>query len=256
MVFVGQKISSFYQTEFPGSPVEINVLNSLEKLPSTTTCIWQHVGPISSLEKRTLAQRLGSAPQEIAIGIEGALVILNKNNSVTELSVEQLRAIYTGKIVNWKQVGGPDRRIQLYSTESLVGGSMFFQEFVLHGEDIDTTMRGYANPKETVFAVAADAAGIGLTPVAGEPNVKYARVSRGNDSPAVDGTSENIRSLAYPLSSYMYWSIAREYSPAVEQFVEFALSPRGQMAIEASGSYPLNSNQRVIGELALARIKK
>ncbi len=44
--------------------------------------------------------------------------------------------------------------------------------------------------------------------------------------------------------------------PAVEQFIEFALSPRGQMAIEASGTYPLNSNQRAIGELVLARIKK
>ncbi len=253
MVFVGQKVSNFYRTEFPGFPTEVNVSNSIADLPIGNSSIWQHVGPLTAPEKKALKEKFGSTPQEIPIGIEGVLVILNKSDRVTDFSVEQLRAIYTGKIVNWKEVGGPDLRIQLYSTESLVGGSMFFQELVLHGEDIDNSMRGYANAKETAIAVASDRAGIGLIPVAGEADVKYPRIRRNNESPGVDGTSENVRSLAYPLSSYLYWSFAKGYSPAVQRFIEFALSARGQMAIESSGSYPLNPNQRVLGELALKK---
>lgn len=255
MVFVGQKLSAFYASEAPGLPIEINVASSTQTLPAGTGSIWQHVGPISGAEKKSLHDKFGSTAQEIPIGIEGVLVIVNKANPVKDLTLEQLRDIYTGKITNWKEAGGPDQRIQLYSTESPVGGSMFFQDFVLHGEDIDTTMRGYANAKETAIAVAADPGGIGLTPVAGDASVKYPRIRRTAASPGVDGTSETVRSLTYPLTSYLLWSFAKDYSPAVEHLVEFALSARGQMAIEASGCYPLNPNERLLGQMALAKMK-
>ena len=255
MVFVGQKLSNFYQTEFPSFPVDVNVSNSVQNLPSGSGSIWQHVGPSASAEKKALRERLGSAPEEIPIGIEGILVIVNRSNPVADLSVEQLQSIYTGKISNWKEVGGPDRRIQLYSTEAVIGGSIFFQDFVLQGDDIDTTMRGYSSPKDTAHAVSSDPAGIGLTPVAAETNVKYPRIRRSASSPGIEGTSENLRNLTYPLSSYLYWSFGRGYSPAVEHFVEFALSAKGQMAVESSGCYPLNPNQRVLGQLALAKMK-
>src|SRR5215471_6945967 len=176
MVFVAQKVQSFYETESPGFPVDVNVSSSIGNLPPGGGSVWQHVGPDSGADKRSLLERFGSPPQEIPIGIEGVLVILNKSNPVTDLSLDQVRGIFTGKITNWKEVGGADRRIQLYSTESLVGGSMFFQDFVLHGEDIDTTMRGYSNAKETAVAVASDLGGIGLTPAAGEDKVNYPRI--------------------------------------------------------------------------------
>jgi phosphate transport system substrate-binding protein len=253
MVFVAQKVERFYETESPGFPVDVNVSSSIEGLPAGVGSIWQHVGPASGADKRSLLERFGSTPQELPIGIEGVLVIVNKNNPVMDLSIDQLRAIFTGKITNWREVGGPNRRIQLYSTESLVGGSMFFQDFVLHGDDIDTTMRGYSNAKETAIAVASDLGGIGLTPAAGENSVKYPRIGRSANAPGIDGTTENVRNLSYPLSSYLYWSFGRKYSPAVEHFIEFALSGRGQMAIEASGCYPLNANQRVRSQVALAK---
>lgn len=253
MISVAQKVSGFYQTEAPGFPIDVNVSDSVQSLPPGAKSVWQHLGTISPALKKSLQDKLGSAPEEIPIGIEGVLVILNKSNPVKGLSIEQLRAIYTGKISNWKAVGGQDIRIQLYSTESSIGGSLFFQDFVLRGEDIDTTMRGYSNPKDTAAAVASDPAGIGLTPVAEESNVKYPRISRSSDSPGIEGTSENVRSLAYPLSAYMYWAFATQSSPAVRQFVEFALSSRGQMAIEASGCFPLNPNQRTLSKVAMAR---
>lgn len=253
MVYVAQKVASFYETESPGFPVNVNVSSAIQGLPVGSGSVWQHLGPASVADKRSLLERFGSASQEVPIGIEGVLVILNKQNPLSDLSLEQLRAIFTGKISNWKEVGGPDRRIQLYSTESLVGGSMYFQDSILQGADIDTTMRGYSNPRETAIAVASDLGGIGLSPIAGEDNVKYPRIRRSPDTPGIDGTSENVRNLVYPLSSYLYWSFGRQYSAAVEHFIEFTLSGRGQMAIEASGCYPLSANQRVRSQIALEK---
>jgi phosphate transport system substrate-binding protein len=163
MVSVGQKVAAFYLSEYPELAVDVNVTESVQGLPKGNAILWQTVGRNSAIQNNNLRDRFGSTPEQLPIGIEGVLVILNKDNPVADLSVEQLRSIYTGKIDNWKQVGGPDLKIRLYSTESVVGGSMFFQDFVLHGEDIDTTMRGYVNPKETAAAVAEDMAGIGLT---------------------------------------------------------------------------------------------
>lgn len=255
MVFVGQKVSSFYETENPGARIDVNVLTSTQALPEGNRSIWQHVGPLSAPEKNSLYGRFGSAPAQVPIGVEAVLVILNKSNPVTDLSVDQLRAIYTGKIVNWKAIGGPDHRIHLYGTESPVGGDVFFQDSVLQGDNFDDSMQAYSNPKETASTVAADADGIGITPITGEGSVKYPRLRRSPSSPGIDGTSENVRTLSYPLSTHLYWSFSKEYSQAVERLVEFAFSPRGQMAIEASGCYPLNPNERIMGMVALNQSK-
>jgi len=255
MVYVGQKVSNFYETENPGLRVDVNIIESVQGLPQGNGSIWQHIGPLSAPERNSLHGRFGSAPAQVPVGVEAVLVILNKSNPITDLSVEQLRAIYTGKIANWKAIGGPDRRIHLYGTESAVGGDMFFQDSILQGDNFDDSMQAYSNPKETASAVATDVDGIGLTSMSGESSVKYPRLRRTPSSPGIDGTSENVRNLSYPLSSHLYWSFPKEYSPAVEHLVEFAFSPRGQMAIEASGCYPLNPNERIRGMVALSQSK-
>jgi len=180
------------------------------------------------------------------------VVIVNKNNPLVDLTLEQLRAIYTGKIGNWKAVGGRDAVIRLYSTEATVGGSLYFTDLVLHGEDIDTTMRGFVSPKETERAVAEDSNGIGLIPLPGDSDVKYPRIRRTADSPGVEASIENIRTLAYPLSSHVYWMVASQHSDAVTQLVSFSLSQRGQLAAEAAGYYPLNIAERAQA-IAMAR---
>jgi ABC-type phosphate transport system substrate-binding protein len=75
---------------------------------------------------------------------------------------------------------------------------------------------------------------------------------RASNSPSVDGSSENVRNLSYPLSSYLYWTFPEKHGAAVAQLVQFTLSPRGQMAVEASGCYPLNPSERVKGMFALS----
>src|SRR5215813_3951458 len=77
MVFVAQKLQSFYETESPGFPVEVNVSTTIGSLPPGGGSVWQHLGPTSATDKRALSERFGSPLQEVPIGIEGVLVILN-----------------------------------------------------------------------------------------------------------------------------------------------------------------------------------
>jgi len=251
MLHLCQQLISLYQGEVPQASVGVNVADSVQSLASGRNSIWQSVRSLDRSQKQTLETKFGSEPHEIPIAIEGVVVILNPKNPVTDLSIAQLRSIYLGKTTNWKDLGGPDLSIHLFSTEAVVGGSLFFADLVLHGEDIDTTMRGFTNARETEMAVASDLSGIGLIPIPAGKDVKYPRIRRDAESSGVEATIENIRTLRYPLSSQVHWVIAGQHPEAVTQFVRFTLSQKGQLAAEAAGYYPLNPADRT---MAIARV--
>lgn len=256
MLHLCQQLLGMYQTQSHGVQVGVNVAESFESLPPGGNSVWQSVRPLDKTRKRQLQEHFGSGVHEIPIAIEGVVVVLHPGNPVAELTLEQLRSIYTGKTTNWKQVGGREGAIHLYSTEAMVGGSLYFTDLILQGEEIDTTMRGYVNPKETETAVAQDANGIGLIPLPSGKDVKYPRIRRTAGSPAIEVSTENIRTLRYPLSSYVYWEFADKHEAAITQLVQFTVSRQGQLAVEAAGYYPLDPGDRTRASAALVASRK
>ena len=86
-------------------------------------------------EEQTKAQAKGFALQEISVAIDGIAIAVNPNLSVSGLTITQLKAIYTGKITNWQQLGGPNLVIIPYSRNLKDGGTVeFFQDHVLSKE--------------------------------------------------------------------------------------------------------------------------
>ena len=197
-----------------------------------------------------VAQGVSSAPRsaadrlQLAVGIETSVVVLNKSNTVSELTLAQLKQIFTGKITNWKEVGGKDGAIQIYSTESAAGGSLFLRDSLLQDEEFDTSMRGFTNSREMIAAVAADPRGIGFGPVTDASAVKLPRVSKGKSFVYVEATVDNIRAARYPLSRYMYWSISKNAGPLAHQFCEWMVSKDGQLVVESLGYFPLPAEKR------------
>src|SRR5258708_9545052 len=229
---------------FPGAWIGVRVGGWVQPRPAGGSAIWPTVPPLDVRHKQQRKERFGSEAREMPIDIEGTVVIINKSNSLNDLSLDQLRAIFSGKVTNWKEVGGQDSAICLYSTESLVGGSLFFTELVLRGEEIDTAMRGYTNAKETEKAVAQDRNGIGLIPLPAENDVKYPRLHRMAGGPGIEASNENIRTVRYPLSGYVYWAFAKTHPEAVTPLLGFTISAPGQLAVQAAGDYPINPEAR------------
>ncbi len=244
MLHLCQELVGLFNSQLPGASIGVNVSESVQSLPAGGSSIWQTVHPLDVRQKQQLKERFGSEAREMPIAIEGTVVIINKSNSLNDLSLDQLRAIFSGKVTNWKEVRGQDSAICLYSTESLVGGSLFFTELVLRGEEIDTAMRGYTNAKETEKAVAQDRNGIGLIPLPAENDVKYPRLHRMAGGPGIEASNENIRTVRYPLSGYVYWAFAKERPEAVTQLLRFTISAPGQLAVQAAGYYPINPEAR------------
>ncbi|MGA1622278.1 MAG: PstS family phosphate ABC transporter substrate-binding protein [Synechocystis sp.] len=92
-------------------------------------------------KEQDAAQAKGFSLQEVPVAIDGIAIAVNPTLTVPGITIAQLRDIYTGKITNWQQVGGPDLSITPYSRDPKDGGTVeFFIEQVLENEPLGNTV--------------------------------------------------------------------------------------------------------------------
>ena len=105
----------------------------ISALMDNTTDIAMASRPIKFSEKMKL-KAAKQEVEEVIIAYDALAVIVNPSNPVSQLTRQQLEAIFRGKITNWKQLGGPDMKIIVYSRETSSGTYEFFQE--LHEQQL------------------------------------------------------------------------------------------------------------------------
>src|SRR5512145_1822569 len=110
----------------------------LAALLDGTTDIAQSSRKIKMSEKLKL-QEAGNAYKETIIAYDALAVVVNPTNKVNQLTREQLEGIFTGKIKNWKEVGGDDMAMVVYSRESSSGTFEFFKEHVMSNKSYAAT---------------------------------------------------------------------------------------------------------------------
>lgn len=255
MIVFGQRCANLYGSSHPDVRISVNgggPERGIEALLSHSTQIAQLPQAMPRVTRERLQAAFGRAPVEVPIAVEAIVVFVNHANPVSALTLAQVRDIYLGKIDNWKQVGGLDQRIQLYSTESAIGGSLFFREVVLNGDEFDTAMRGYSNAHEMLEAVGRDSQGIGFGPWMDSPGAKRLRIANVDAASAVEATVDNLRNVRYPTSRRLYWALAPSMNADVRDLVAWGISSQGQLVAESVGYYPLNSADRQVAALALS----
>ena len=190
-------------------------------------------------KERTLAVQKKIDLVEHAVARDGLAIIVNPSNPVTELSMEQLRKIFTGEYANWQDVGGPDLPVIVLSRESSSGTFVFFQEFVLNKADYTPRARLLAGTSALVQSVAADKGAITYVGLAfaleAKDSVKVLPVKSADDAPAVLPSDETIRAGLYPVARPLYLYTDGSSSPAVQAFVDFCLSEAGQKIVVETG---------------------
>ncbi|QLE48913.1 PstS family phosphate ABC transporter substrate-binding protein [Nostoc sp. C057] len=112
-------------------------------------------------EENAEAQQKGFSLKEIPVAIDGIAIAVNHDLNIPGLTVAQLKDIYTGKITNWQQVGGPNLPIKVYSRNEETGGTVeFFVENVLNKEKFGANVNYVDTTTEAVRKVAANPGGI------------------------------------------------------------------------------------------------
>ncbi|MGM0770868.1 MAG: PstS family phosphate ABC transporter substrate-binding protein [Halobacteriota archaeon] len=183
------------------------------------------------------AQANGINPLEHTIAWDGISVIVNPENPVSELTYEQLKAIYVGEISNWNEVGGEDREIVVLARDSSSGTYEYFKGEVMDGNEYRAD--ALTNPSNGAIMQTAsqNPNAIGYVGVAYlDDTVKALGVDKGDG--ALEPTSENIIAGTYPLARPLYFYTDGEPTGLALEFVEFVSSETGSETIFEVGYFP------------------
>jgi phosphate transport system substrate-binding protein len=242
MVLLGQRWAEVYMKKNPGSRIQVTGGGSgtgIAALINGTTDICEASRPMKDKEKEDAKAKRGAAVVEIPVAVDGLAIYLNSANPIKELSLDQIKGIYTGKTTNWKDVGGKDGKIIAYSRENNSGTYAYFKEHVLANADFHPSIQTLPGTSAVTNAVAKDPKSIGYGGIAYAKGIHHAMVKKDDSSPAVEPSMENVLSAKYPISRYLYWYIAGEPTGEMKKLVDWVLGPEGQKLVQEVGYYPL-----------------
>jgi phosphate transport system substrate-binding protein len=248
MVILGQKWAEVYMQKNSDTTVQVTGGGSgtgIAALLNGTTDICNASRPMKPTEVADFVKKFRSRPHEYRTCMDGLSVYVNEGCPLTQLSFPQLEGIFTGKITNWKQVGGPDAPISLYGRENSSGTYEFFKEHVLNKKDFAATTKTMPGTAAVIEAVAKDPNGIGYGGIAYGKGIKALAVSKTDGGEAIQPGEETVLSGKYPISRYLfnYVDPAKD-NGAVQKYIDWCLSDEGQAVVKDVGYFPLPKNLR------------
>lgn len=239
MVLLSKEWAEVYIQKHPGTSIQVSGGGSgfgISELINGSAEIANSSRPIDFSELEKIKEKYNKKGVEIPCAKDGLSVFLNKGNAVSELSIQQLSDIFSGKTTNWKQVGGEDAKIKLYGRESNSGSFDFFKEHVVK-KDFSSNCKALRGTASVVNEVKKDKYGIGYGGAAYVDGVKDCKVKKDEKSKGVLPTATTIKNKTYPISRYLYMYLKSKPTGETKAFVDWILSPEGQALIEGVGYF-------------------
>jgi len=191
------------------------------------------------------AQGKGIQPVEHIIARDAIAVIVNPQNPVSQLTLQQISDIYSGKISNWNQVGGEDRPIVKLSRETNSGTHVYFLETVLRlGNKENKTLFStdtlllpssegiIAETRQNLNAIGYD--GLGYVP----KDLKMIAVAKESGGAYVLPSIETVNDKTYAIARDLYMYTDGEPSGALKDYLDWILSPQAQEIVAKLGFVP------------------
>lgn len=197
-------------------------------------------------EERTKAEANGIDPVAHVVAGDAIAVVVHPSNPVQGLTIAQLSDIFSGKITNWREVGGEDRPIVLLSRESNSGTHVFFLEQVVRQGDknnkslfspdtllLPSSEGISAEVRENPNAIGYD--GLGYV----THDQKMVGVASTEDGSYVMPMVETVKDGSYPIARGLYIYTAGEPQGAILEYLNWILGPEGQAIVQDLGFVPL-----------------
>lgn len=242
MVILAQRWAEVYMSKHPSITVQITGGGSgtgIAALINGTTDICNASRPMKKSEREKLKQRFNTLGVEIKAAKDALSIYVNEANNLNEISLAQLKDIYTGKVTNWKNVGGPDAKIIMYGRENNSGTYVYFKDNVLDGEDYASAVQTMPGTAAVVNAVAKDKNGIGYGGAAYGKGIKFLKVKKDANSPAYEPNAENVKTGDYPITRFLYMYTRSRPTGAVKDFIDWTLGSEGQEIVKKVEYFPV-----------------
>jgi phosphate transport system substrate-binding protein len=240
MVILAQKWAETYMKKNPGAVIQVTGGGSgvgITALINGTTDICNASRPMKPSEIDKLKARYNTLGVEIPCAKDGVTIFLNEANKVQELTLKQLSDIYTGRIRNWKEVGGNNAEIRLYGRENSSGTYVYFHDDVVKA-DYAASVQSLPGTAAVVNAVVKDVNGIGYGGAAYAKGIKLCAVKKDDKNQAYQPTAESIAKGEYPITRYLYMYMRNKPTGETKKYIDWILSPEGQSIVMEIGYFP------------------
>lgn len=198
----------------------------------------------------SLAKQKGINPYEIIVALDGLAVVVHPSNPVDKLTIDQLAQIFSGKITNWKEVGGIDAKIVILSREVNSGTHVYFKEHILRKGDPNSKEEFASSalllPSSQAIAdeVSGNPASIGYYGMGYiSPKQKPISVAMDEKSEYESPILENVTNGKYPISRPLFLYTNGEPKDSVKYFIDFALSKEGQKIVLDTDFVPIKKQE-------------
>ncbi|HAB15261.1 MAG TPA: PstS family phosphate ABC transporter substrate-binding protein [Verrucomicrobiota bacterium] len=243
LVVLAQKWAEIYMGKHADVKIQVTgggTGTGFAALQNQTTDICNASRKIKAKEQENCIKAFGKRPTEYKVAMDGLSVYVNADNPISELSLEDLEGIFTGKIKNWKEVGGSDGLITVYSRENSSGTYEFFKEHVLQGKDFAASAQTLQGTAQVLQSVAKDKLGIGYGGAAYGQGAKHLKIAKTKGGEAIEPNEETVLTGKYPISRYLFCYI----NPALDKgdlaaYLRWIRSDDGQKVVKDVGYYPL-----------------
>lgn len=191
-------------------------------------------------DERLKMKEKGLTPKEVVVAYDALAVVVHPSNPVSRLTREQLEGIFTGKIKNWKEVGGPDKKIVAYSRETSSGTYEFFKESVLKHKNYMSGILSMPATGAIIQSVGQTEGAIGYVGLAYlNPEVKALHVSYDGGKRYVEPTLQHAKDKTYPIVRPLFYYYEAKNAARVKPFIDYVLSREGQKTVKEVGYIPV-----------------
>ena len=176
----------------------------------------------------------GKGAQAHIVALDGVAIVVNPENTVEDLTVDQIAQIFKGEITNWKDLGGADEEIAVYGREAGSGTRGAFEELV-GVEDACKYLNEYSSTGDVIGNVASNPSAIGYASLSAvSDNVKAVKVN------GVDCTEATVQDGTYEIQRpfVMITKDDTQLSDAAQAFLDFAMSADAASLIAQAGAVP------------------
>jgi phosphate transport system substrate-binding protein len=243
LVILAQKWAEVHMQKRPETKIQVSGGGSgvgFAALQNRNTDLADASRKIKAKEIEACVKAFGKRPTEYKVALDGLSVYVNKENPLDVLSVEELGDIFTGRIRNWKELGGPEAPIVLVSRENSSGTYEFFKEHVLKGKDFAASAQTMPGTAAVLEAVSRDKNAIGYGGAAYGAGAKHLRISKLKGGQAIEPTEETVLKGEYPIWRYLYIYVNPEQDRGeIAAYLNWIRGEEGQKLVQDVGYYPL-----------------
>lgn len=236
MLILTRKLADEYMNRNPGVSIYVEgggTANGIKSMIKREVDICTASRLLKPDEAKLLADYYGTLGMYFLLAKDALSIYLNPQNPVKNLTIEELKKIYTCKITNWQQLGGNNEPVLLVSRNPNSGTYLYFKEHILEGEEYCPQAVVIPTTESIIDFITENKNAIGYGGIGYGEDIYHSTIE------GIEPTEDNARNDTYPITRYLHFFTSKSPSGEIKNFIDWVITPEGQKIIRKEGYIPL-----------------